>query len=137
MDESEFRHLLIQRMCSQKCMGHTGNHGGCCTLDQRDWILGPAQGVEKSLKRLSEHFGRAVPFEEVFVDFEEGKAMFPDRSNWQNPANYPAIRVEKNRRNACRFYDYERGGCGIHEARPELCRSYLCGWLKETIDRVC
>jgi hypothetical protein len=28
----------------------------------------------------------------------------------------------------CRFLRPE--GCGIYESRPELCRSFVCGWLK-------
>ncbi|MGQ0621260.1 MAG: YkgJ family cysteine cluster protein [Panacagrimonas sp.] len=137
MDDTEFQNLLIQRMCSQKCMGHAGNKGGCCTVDNRDWILGPVRDVEESLARLSRHFARPLSFDEIFINFEEGKALFPTRPTWQNPANYPALRVQTHGRHACRFYDQSTGGCSVYDARPGLCRGYQCGWLKETVGRVC
>ena len=32
--------------------------------------------------------------EEIFVDYEEGKNMFPNKSTWQNQSSYPAFRVD-------------------------------------------
>lgn len=137
MDDSEFRNVLIQRMCSQKCMGHAGHKGGCCTMANRDYIIGPVRDAEASLARISQHLGRPLAFGEVFIDFEEGKSLFPERSTWQNPANFPAMRVEMDEAHGCQYYDHATGGCGIYEARPNLCRGYQCGWLRETVDRVC
>jgi len=28
-------------ICSNRCMGFPGNHGGCCTVAERDFIIGP------------------------------------------------------------------------------------------------
>ena len=64
------RSLMIERTCAQNCMGHEGNSGGCCTLGDRDFIMGPVLDAEAVLERLSALWGRAVPRAEVFIDFE-------------------------------------------------------------------
>jgi Fe-S-cluster containining protein len=85
--------------------------------------------------KLSQHFGRPVARSEVLIDFEEGRRMFPERSMWQNPAHYPALRSVAEAPYACQFYAEDRG-CTVHELRPQLCRDYECDWLKDTLERV-
>ena len=130
------RSQVIAYTCSQNCMGFRGNVGGCCTLGDRDWILGPVSDVDADalLVDLGRLLGREVSPEEVFIDFEEGRALFPERSEWQKPANYPAMRVRPDvARIPCRFYDASTGGCTIYDIRPSLCRKYLCGHLKDVV----
>jgi Fe-S-cluster containining protein len=116
-------------------MGFANNKGGCCTLGPRDYIIGPVQDVEGLVRRLSQRWGRPVARQEAVIDFEEGRQLFPERSTWQNPAFFPALRISKTESNPCRFYDWDRG-CTIHEMRPSLCRTYECDWLRETLERV-
>jgi Fe-S-cluster containining protein len=133
--DAPLRLQVIQKTCGDKCMGHRGNRGGCCKLGPRDWIIGPVRDAEAFVAQLSKHFGRAVARGEVLIDFEEGRRMFPERSMWQNPAHYPALRGAREAPYACQFYAEDRG-CTVHELRPQLCRDYECDWLKGTLERV-
>lgn len=128
---------LIEYSCGQRCMGAPGNKGGCCKLDDRDFIIGPIDDAPAFLKRLSEKLGRPVPHEEVFVDAAEGRALFPDRPTWQAPQNYPALRVlMDDPRHPCRFYDIEAGACTVYEIRPLVCRRFLCEPLRHLLSLV-
>ena len=129
--------LLIEYTCEQNCMGFRGNAGGCCTLGPRDFIIGPVPDIDELLVRLSELWGRPVTRSEIAVEYDEGRALFPDRPTWQEPAHYPALRVITDHpRVPCRFYDLEQARCRIHEARPSLCRRYECDFLKTTLARL-
>ena len=136
MAESDIlRSLLIQHTCAHKCMGLVGNNGGCCTLADRDFIIGPVDDVDGFLERLGKHWGRPVLRIEVLIDYEEGRELFPNRSTWQNPRNYPALRVRSdNPRFPCMFYDEATAGCLIHEDRPHMCRKFTCDWLKHVLE---
>ncbi len=130
------REEVIAYSCSQNCMGWRGNVGGCCTVDDRNWIIGPVGDVDVAtfLVDLGRVLGREVSRDEAFIDFEEGRALFPERSQWQNPANYPALRVLPDvARIPCRFYESSTGGCTVHDIRPALCRNYFCDHLKDVI----
>ena len=138
MDRDQFRAAVVEYQCTQKCMGHPGNNGGCCTLDERDWIIGPIRDVDDFLARLSKHLGRPVSRVEALIDYDEGAKLFPERATWRDPANFPAMRVLADQpRNPCRYYDAAKALCTIHPARPETCRTYECDWLKEVIQRTC
>jgi Fe-S-cluster containining protein len=115
-------------------MGYRGNSGGCCTLDDRDFILGPVGDPDAFLVDLGRLLCREVSREEVFIDFEEGRALFPERSEWREPANYPALRVLPDvARIPCRFYESSTGACTVYDIRPAMCRNYLCDHLKDVI----
>ena len=125
---------VIGYTCSQNCMGFRGNAGGCCTLDDRDFIPGPVRDADTFLIDLGRRLGREVSREEVFIDFEEGRALFPDRPSWQEPANYPAMRVLPDVEwIPCRFYDKTTGACTVYDIRPAMCRNFLCDHLKGVI----
>jgi Fe-S-cluster containining protein len=124
---------VIQHACSSKCMGHAGNAGGCCKLGARDYIIGPVEDAELFLTRLRHHLGRPVTRKEVLIEFEEGRRLFPERSTWQNPRHFPALRVSETDAHACRFHD-DRTGCSIHGLRPHLCRNFECDWLRAALD---
>jgi len=42
--------------CSEKCLGFKGNHGGCCQLDDRDFIIGPVSDPAAFLQRVQNKF---------------------------------------------------------------------------------
>jgi Fe-S-cluster containining protein len=132
-DKASLRLEVVQHACQSKCLGHPGNSGGCCKLGPRDWIIGPVRDVEAFLARLSELLGRPALRVEVLIDHEEGRALFPERSTWQNPDHYPALRVRADAPHACLFHDDVRG-CTIHPIRPAVCKNYECGWLKTALD---
>ena len=133
MQEKEALRLqVIQHACQSKCMGHPGNAGGCCKLGSRDWIIGPVRDVDAFIERLSEHWGRPVLRTEVLIDYEEGRAMFPERSTWQKPEHFPALRVVPEGTVACRFYA-DGPGCTIHPLRPDVCKNYQCPWLEGAV----
>ncbi len=125
---------VISYTCSQNCMGYQGNAGGCCTLDDRDFIPGPVRDADRFLDDLRRQLGREVTRAEVFIEFEEGHALFPDRPSWQEPANYPALRVLPDVDwIPCRFYDKTTGACTVYDIRPAICQNYVCEHLRHVI----
>ena len=118
--------------CQQCCLGIKGNSGGCCTLDDRDWIMGPVHDSHEVLERVKNKFpGIDITWNDLFITFEEGSKMFPERSNWQDPANFPCMRVLQGvPRNPCLFYNLQLKSCMIYEIRPNTCKSFHCEYLK-------
>ena len=125
-------------ICSNKCVGIENYHGGCCSLDNRNWILGPhnKNDISEFLEKLSNKFGRKIKYEEVFIDFEEGSKLFPDKNMWQDPLCYPALRVDMNsERKFCIFYNKENKSCNVYDIRPKICQNYMCSYLKQMIGK--
>ena len=119
-------------ICSTKCCGIKDNHGSCCTLDNRDFIIGPHHDSNAFLKRLSERFGRAIKHNDVFIDYAEGSRMFPDKVNWQDFRNYPALRVDIDQPTLpCIFYNTKVKACTVYDIIPNTCIEYECDYLKE------
>jgi Fe-S-cluster containining protein len=128
------RGQVIAYSCTHNCMGYRGNAGGCCTLADRDFIIGPVRDADAFLADLRHVLNREVSHEEVFIDFEEGRAMFPERPSWQEPANYPALRVRPDVEwIPCQFYDMTKGACTVYDIRPAMCRDYFCDYLRQAI----
>jgi len=120
--------------CSFNCCGVNDNHGACCNLDNRDWIMGndPIEALN-FLQRLSIKLDRPVNFHEVFYEYEEGSQVFPERSMWQRPESYPALRVDTSQpRNPCIFYNTHLRGCSVYDIRPKTCQDFNCQYLIET-----
>ena len=123
------------QICSFKCWGIDNYDGSCCTLENRDWIMGPAEDWENFIKNLSAKIGRKVEFSEVFYTYEEGSRLFPDRPVWQDPSNFPAFKIDLNSpRKPCIFYNLSIKSCMVYDIRPETCRKYSCGYLKSLQD---
>jgi len=117
-------------ICSNKCWGDEGHHGSCCKLEDRDFIIGPHHDSNKFIKRLSERFGREIKYEDVFIEYDEGKEQFPNKSVWQSPSNYPALRVNKNDSTLpCIFYNVAMRACSVYSIRPQVCGEYECEYL--------
>ena len=112
-------------ICSNKCYGVEGYHGSCCSIEERNYIIGPHHDTEEFIKNLSEKLGREVNEDDVFIKFEEGSRMFPNKSAWQNPDSYPAFRVDfYNPKLPCIFYNTKLKFCTIYDVRPKTCRDY-------------
>ena len=118
-------------ICSFKCFGVDNYHGSCCSVEDRDFIIGPHLDSDEFLEKLSNKFGRQVNFEEVFFSFEEGKELFKEKSSWQNPNSYPAMKIDiNNTKKPCIFYNMQLRACNIYDIRPETCRTFECDYLK-------
>jgi Fe-S-cluster containining protein len=114
-------------ICSEKCFGLPGYHGSCCTIENRDYIIGPHYDTQEFVDNLSKKLSREINYNEVFVDYEEGKTLFPNKSTWQNPNSYPAFRVDfYNPRLPCIFYNTKIKSCTMYDIRPKTCREYEC-----------
>lgn len=119
-------------ICSHKCFGIDNHHGSCCTLEDRDYIIGPHPDTEDFIKNLSEKFGRKIEYKDVFIDYEEGSQLFPNKSVWQSKENYPALRVDSNNpRLPCIFYNTTMRACSVYDIRPKTCREYECDYLSK------
>ena len=119
-------------ICSNKCMGFTGNHGGCCTVADRNFIIGPHSDSHEFLERLSKKFGRDFEYDEVFYSYETGKNIFPNKSIWQEEISYPALKLDfYNPLLPCMFYNTKLKCCTIYEIRPQTCQNYECDYLRD------
>ena len=117
-------------------MGFPSNHGGCCTVSDRDFIIGPHSDADKFLDRLTEKFSREILWKEVFIDYEEGKKLFPNKTSWQNPSSYPALRLNLTQPTLpCIFYNTTLRACSIYDIRPQTCRDYVCSYLQEHAEK--
>ena len=97
-------------------------------------LLSGKQGLGKTLtcEILSKKLGREIEREEIFVDYEEGKNMFPNKSTWQNQSSYPALRVDfYNPKLPCIFYNTKVRACSIYDIRPKTCQEYECEYLTQ------
>lgn len=123
------------QICSFKCWGIDNYDGSCCTLENRDWIMGPVLDSDNFLDGLSKKIGRKVEFSEVFYNFSDGSNLFPDRQMWQDPNNFPSFKVDLNSpRKPCIFYNQSIRSCMVYEIRPDTCRNYSCDYLKENTE---
>ena len=60
-------------ICSNKCWGVDNYHGSCCTIEDRDFIMGPHPDADEFIERLSLKLNRNIKKEDVFVEAEEGR----------------------------------------------------------------
>ena len=121
-------------ICSKKCCGIDLYHGGCCSIDDRDYIIGAIKDYDLFLEKLSFKMGRQVLQNEVFIDYEEGKNMFPNKPQWQNKENYPAFRIDLTTpRRFCIFYNSSLKNCSVYDIRPKTCAKFVCEYLKKNL----
>ena len=131
----KFYYILVMgencNICSNKCWGSPGYHGSCCSVEDRDYIIGPHHDTDEFILNLSKKFGREIEKEEVFIEYNEGKNLFPNKTSWQNEMSYPAFRVDLfNPKLPCIFYNTKIKACSIYDVRPKTCREYECDYLK-------
>ena len=125
---------LTLHTCLRNCFGHRDMAAGCCMVADRDYLIGPIPDADALLARLSETSGRAFAWDEVFLGFEEGRALFPDRPQWQRPECYPAIRVRIDRDEKPCIFLGEDNLCTIHDIRSVTCARYHCAHLQGLLD---
>jgi Fe-S-cluster containining protein len=120
--------------CQKTCLGFPGNHGGCCTIGNRDYIIGPIYDHQETLKRVQEHFPDVeVTWSDLFIGYEEGRKLFPEKSFWQEESNYPCMRIFVDEPNhPCVFYNKQIKCCSIHKAKSDVCTNYFCDYLKSS-----
>jgi Fe-S-cluster containining protein len=116
-------------VCSNKCWGIEGYDGSCCTVEDRDWIIGAHYDADEFIEKLSEKLGEKVNYNDIFIEYEEGKNLFPNKLTWQSESNYPAFRVKLDHKKLpCIFYDTEQKQCTVYDIRPETCSLYECNY---------
>jgi len=119
-------------ICSNKCFGIDGYDGSCCSIEDRDWIIGPITDTDEFIQRLSNKLGRPIPKEDIFYELEEGKNIFPNKPTWQMPSSYPALKINlEDKKKACIFYNTTLKACTMYDIRPTTCQNFECGYLKE------
>lgn len=121
-------------ICSKKCFGKDNHHGQCCYVDGGNWILGPLSEIDSSrfIQDLSKKFGKEIKYEDVFISYEEGIELFPDKPSWKQEDGYPSIRFDtKSEKNYCIFYNQQLRICSVYDIRPTMCRNYTCDYLKK------
>lgn len=117
-------------ICANKCFGIDGYDGSCCTIQGRDYIIGPIAETEEFLIRLNQKTGRNFQRKQIFIDYEEGKDLFPDKPTWQDSKNFPAMRVDFSKSKLpCIFYNTHAKFCSVHDIRPKTCQDYFCEYL--------
>ena len=75
---------IICNICSYKCWGIDNYDGSCCSIENRDFIIGPHPDADIFIENLSIKLDREIKKEEVFIEYDEGKKMFPDKKFWLN-----------------------------------------------------
>ena len=116
-------------VCSNKCWGIEGYDGSCCSVEDRNWIMGPINDSHIFIEKLSEKLGESVNYNDIFIGHEEGKELFPDKLVWQLESAYPAFRVKLDHKKLpCIFYDTEEKQCTVYNIRPETCEKYECNY---------
>jgi Fe-S-cluster containining protein len=136
LDREALIDAVTLHTCLHNCTGSSGIAAGCCTLGSRSYIIGPIPDTADLLGRISERWGRPVPYDEVFIDYEEGSALFPDNSEWQRKVCYPALRVRTDDPSLPCMFLSDENLCSIHDIRSVTCRRYTCDHLKGLIENL-
>ena len=111
----------------EQCQGLKGNNGDCCHIRDKNWIIGKVKDDKELLARVQKEYDKNLTWNDLFIDYEEGSKMFPDKPDWQNKNLYPAMRVRPELEGSpCVFFD---NGCKIHEIKSDVCKEYKCQWL--------
>ncbi len=122
------------QICSFNCWGLKDNHASCCSIQERDFIIGPILDFQEFLDKLSNKLGRVVEFDEVFYSYETGSKTFPSRSVWQDSGNFPAFKVNFDHQNKyCINYNRTLRTCTVYDIRPETCQNYFCDFLEREL----
>lgn len=128
--------MKTSEICSNKCFGIDNYDGSCCSIEDRDFIIGPHNDCDDFINKLTKKFNRKIDKNSVFIYYEEGKQLFPNKINWQNINNYPAFRIDINSsKKNCIFYNTHIKSCSIYDIRPSTCKNYKCNYLIEALKK--
>jgi len=133
-----FTDEVAKETCLTNCCGVPGVFSACCRLDLDDLehVLGPV--TEKWVKRFLNYAkkrGWNYRRSDVVIDIEEGKLIgerfFNGHPVFSRPSSYPMMRLQiMGPRLACKFLNPEDGLCGIYQNRPDMCKKYICQYVK-------
>jgi Fe-S-cluster containining protein len=120
----------IHKICSTECVGKKNYDGGCCKLEDRDYIIGPVNEASQ-IRLLAAN--RDKTWNDLFIDYSEGRGMFPikEKPTWQDKNSYPTMRVRDNHTRNCIFYINK--ACTVYDIRPDHCVEFVCDHLAEKI----
>jgi hypothetical protein len=128
-----FKKRLIMNHCQKKCYGGEGQDGGGCKSHNGEWMIGPIPDHMEVLGRVRRQFkGIEIKWKDIFIDYNEGKYLFPDRPSWQKPENYPVMRIRLDIKDRpCVFYNDHIKCCQIYKSKSVTCSNYKCDYLKQ------
>jgi len=138
-ERKHFTDEVAKNTCLGNCCGHEGLKSGCCNLDPDDLehVLGPIEEewIKKTIKSFKTK-GMSLGRHDLVIDLEEGKLIgskfFNDHPVFNSPDSYPMLRIQANGvRFACKFLNVSSGMCTIYEQRPNMCRDYLCQYVRK------
>jgi len=135
-----FTDEVAKNTCLGNCCGIEGLNAGCCLIDPDDMehVLGPVdeEWIKKIVRWLNVK-GIAATRSDVVIDFEEGKVIGEKFFNGErknvffSKETYPILRFQiDGPRFACKFLTPITGKCSIYNMRPNMCRGYLCQYVK-------
>ncbi len=146
---SERRHFtdkVAYEVCLGSCCGVEGLKAGCCfiDLDDPEHVLGPLvtkDGKEDpwimdTVRKLSRN-GQNITRADIVIDYEEGKIIgekfFNGHPVFASKTSYPMMRFQViGPRFACKFLNPVTKKCTIYTIRPDMCRNYLCNYVKSS-----
>lgn len=137
-ERKHFTDSVAKETCLSRCSGVDGLKAGCCKLDPNDLehVLGPLP--EEYIQKLIKWFQKkGINFkrQDLVIDFEEGQIIgrnfFNGHPVFEEPKTYPIFRFDVDGpRFSCKFLNNQSGMCSIYEMRPDMCRNYLCNYVK-------
>jgi len=138
-ERKHFTDEVAKKTCLSNCCGIEGLRSGCCKLDPDDLehILGPLD--EEWITKILKYFkNKNIPMSryDVVIDFEEGRLIgqkfFNGHPVFDSKESYPMLRFQiDGNRFSCKFLNANTGMCGIYEQRSDMCRNYLCQYVKK------
>jgi len=134
--KEEVADMVVAHSCTRNCLGIEGNSAGCCTMGSRDYIIGPIPDAKAFLKRYRKTMKSNAKYDEIFIDYKEGSKLFPDLDTWQNPDNFPAIRVKTDQPHKPCMFLGENSLCSVHAIRSKTCSSYSCDHVKHMLEKL-
>ena len=138
---SERKHFtdgVAKETCLSNCCGVPGVKSACCRLDPDDLehVLGPLD--EDWIRKIIKFFARKglnLKRQDIVIDYEEGvligRKFFNSHRVFENKDSYPFMRFQVDGPHfSCKFLNGENGMCNIYSERPDMCRNYLCSYVK-------
>lgn len=137
-ERKEFTDEVAYNVCLGNCCGVKDLKGACCQIDPDniEHVLGPLDEpwIKKIIKVLRRN-GQTVSRHDIVIDFEEGKIIgdkfFNGHPVFKTEQSYPMLRFQiYGQRFVCKFYNPLTAKCTIYEHRSDMCRNYLCSYIK-------
>jgi len=137
-ERKHFTDEVAKHTCLSNCCGHPGLKSACCRMDPNDLehVLGPLD--EEWISQIIKWFkGKKIHLtrHDIVIDYEEGQIiganLFNSHPIFDDKKSYPIMRFQVDGpRYSCKFLNNQTGMCTIYEARPPMCRNYLCNYIK-------